>query len=90
MVTFDSLSTGITQAPIFYTHVGFPIYKYRIARGCDIIQKGTFHYLGFDKPYFPTQLRRVVGINECGLEMSYCLEKFKIWAFIALLLELRN
>jgi hypothetical protein len=26
-VTFDSLSTGITQSPTSYSHVGFSIYK---------------------------------------------------------------
>jgi len=89
-VTFDSVSTGITQSPTSYSHGGFSIDQYLVARGYAILQKWTSLSPRFDRPYVTNHIRRLVGINEYGLETSYSLEKFSTCTFMALLFALRN
>jgi len=89
-VTFDSLSTWMSESPSSYNHVGFPIYKYLVARGYNIFQKSMRYYSWFDWPYFTTHIRHLVGFNEYGLEASNCLEWFLTCAFVAFLFALWN
>jgi len=73
-----------------YHHVRFPIFKYLVGRGYDIIQKWLCLYSWFEQPYFTNHIWWLVGFIECALEASYCLEWFWICIFVAFLFALRN
>jgi len=75
-VTFSSFPCCITQQSNSYRHVGFIIFKYLIAWGYDLFQGWTCLYSEFQRPYFKNHFWCVVGINECRLEVGYCLEWF--------------
>jgi len=76
IVHFGSLSTGITQLPNLYRHVGDIIFDHLIARDYNLFQKWTCLYSRFERQYFANHLRRMVGFNEYRVEAAYCFEYF--------------
>ena len=66
------------------------MYTYLLARGYEICQKWLRLYSRFDRPYFRNHIWCLVGVNECGLETSYCLEIFYACTFMAFVFAPRN
>jgi len=71
---FGSHSGRITQHSKCYHHGGFTIFEHLFPRGYDLFQKWTYLYSWFERPYFASHLRCVVGFNECRLNAADCRE----------------